>query len=143
MASYAEQRDSHHNQDTVSRLSLVGMGLSLLCAIHCATLPLLITILPTVGGSLMENAFLEWGLIGTGFFIGSWSVMNGYRNYHDNLMVVIASFIGFGLIMSHLVLHVHNPILSIAGGLIVGIAQFQNWRLVRAHKCGKTCHHKA
>ncbi|HEY2583370.1 MAG TPA: MerC domain-containing protein, partial [Mucilaginibacter sp.] len=46
-----------------SGLDNVGMTASVLCAIHCALVPLLITSLPLLGLGFLANPWLEWSMI--------------------------------------------------------------------------------
>ena len=40
-----------------------GIMTSVICAIHCALLPLIITSLPVLGVNIIHNAYFEWGMI--------------------------------------------------------------------------------
>jgi len=44
-------------------LDKVGIGASLLCAIHCALLPVLFTTLPLMGVELLKSKHVEPGFI--------------------------------------------------------------------------------
>jgi MerC mercury resistance protein len=49
----------------------LGIATSLVCAIHCAVLPLLLTSLPLFGINIIHNNFFEAGMITLAFLIGS------------------------------------------------------------------------
>ena len=63
-------------------LDKVGIGASLLCAIHCALLPVLFTTLPLMGVELLENEQVELGFILFSLVVGCFALYNGYKKHH-------------------------------------------------------------
>jgi hypothetical protein len=49
----------------------LGITTSVLCAVHCALLPLLVASLPVLGINIIHNASFELGMIGLAFVIGT------------------------------------------------------------------------
>ncbi|TSA43005.1 MAG: MerC domain-containing protein [Chitinophagaceae bacterium] len=41
----------------------MGIATSVLCAIHCALLPVIMSSLPIFGINIVHNVFFEWGMI--------------------------------------------------------------------------------
>src|SRR3982074_475932 len=82
----------------------LGVTTSVLCAIHCAILPLVIASLPVFGVNIINNARFEYGMIGLAFVIGSWALWHGFRKHH----------------------HRFGPWLLFAGGMILLLAK-QRW----------------
>lgn len=60
----------------------LGITTSILCAIHCAVLPLLVATLPILGVNIIENAGFEYGMIALAFVIGSWALWHGFHRHH-------------------------------------------------------------
>jgi MerC mercury resistance protein len=60
----------------------LGITTSILCAIHCAVLPLVVASLPVLGINIIHNLFFEYGMIGLAFLIGTWALSHGFRKHH-------------------------------------------------------------
>jgi hypothetical protein len=60
----------------------LGITASILCAIHCAVLPLAVATLPVLG--VLHGAF-EYGMIGLAFLIGTQALWHGFRRHHHRL----------------------------------------------------------
>jgi hypothetical protein len=60
----------------------LGVTTSVLCAIHCAVLPLLIASLPILGINIIDNPSFEYGMIGVAFLIGSRALWHGFHKHH-------------------------------------------------------------
>ena len=50
----------------VKNLDRAGMSASLLCAVHCAFLPLLLAALPTFGLAWLDSPVVDWSMSGVG-----------------------------------------------------------------------------
>ena len=77
-------------------LDALGVATSVTCAIHCALLPLFLTSLPVFGINIIHNRTFEVVMIALAFFIGSFSLVHGYRRHHHRylpLMIFSAGFI--------------------------------------------------
>lgn len=115
-------------------LDKFGMGVSILCAIHCALLPILITTLPLLGAEFFANPLLEILIISLSFVIGVTSLSTSWQR-HQNRLPVILMITGFASILAG---HFWLPdslewLLLTAGGLTVACAHYVNWQLLR--KC--------
>jgi hypothetical protein len=66
-------------------LDKLGIGASLLCAIHCALLPVLFTTLPLMGIELLENEQVELGFILFSLVVGCFALYNGYKKHHRKI----------------------------------------------------------
>lgn len=63
-------------------LDAVGITASLLCAIHCAILPLLMASLPILGIDIIHNSLFEYGMIGLAFAVGTAALWHGFNRHH-------------------------------------------------------------
>lgn len=77
----------------------LGIFTSILCAIHCTVLPLLISSLPFLGIDIMESAAVEWGLIALAFVFGYFSLNHGYRRHHRRGLPSLLFCSGFLLLI--------------------------------------------
>lgn len=119
----------------------LGIGTSLLCAIHCALLPVLMSTLPVFGINIIHNLFFEWGMIALAFVVGSYSLFHGYIKHHRSPVPVLIFSSGFiFLVLKQFFVQYEIPFLLIAVVLIIG-AHYYNYRLCHKSKCSSP-HHK-
>lgn len=119
----------------------LGIGTSILCAIHCALLPILMTTLPLFGVNIIHNVFFEWGMITLAFAIGSYSLFHGYIKHHRSLVPVLIFSFGFiFLVLKQFIVQYDILLLIIAVTFIIS-AHFYNYRLCHKSKCSSP-HHK-
>jgi MerC mercury resistance protein len=74
---------------------IMGIATSLACAVHCAVLPIVLTTLPVFGINIIHNSFFEWGMIALAFFVGGYSLFNGYTRHHHTTLPLLIFFTGF------------------------------------------------
>ncbi|MBK8785652.1 MAG: MerC domain-containing protein [Chitinophagaceae bacterium] len=119
----------------------LGIGTSILCSIHCALLPVLMSTLPVFGINIIHNLFFEWGMIVLAFVVGSYSLFHGYIKHHRSLVPVLIFSFGFiFLVLKQFFVQYEIPFLIIAVVLIIS-AHFYNYRLCHRSKCTSP-HHK-
>ncbi|MDN3585720.1 MerC domain-containing protein [Pedobacter aquatilis] len=122
-------------------LDNLGITASVLCAVHCAIVPLLITFLPLWGLSFLANEWVEISMISISLLLGIWSLGSSFKKNHHKispLSILITGFalIAFGHFSSHDFL---EPILIPAGGIVIAIAHFVNLKLLKS--CGVKHNH--
>jgi hypothetical protein len=71
---------------TKFNLDALGVTASLLCAIHCAILPLAVASLPVFGVNIVHNARFEYGMIGLAFIVGTVALWHGFTRHHRRLL---------------------------------------------------------
>lgn len=81
-------------------LDTIGIGASMLCAVHCAVLPLLFAALPLLGLEITENAILEYCLLLFSFVIGCLALGQGYLRHHRRLLPLVLFVVGFVLLLA-------------------------------------------
>ncbi len=119
----------------------LGIGTSVLCAIHCALLPILMSTLPVFGVNIIHNVIFEWGMIVLAFVVGSYSLFHGYIKHHRSLVPVLIFIIGFiFLVLKQFFTAYEIPLLLVAVVCIIS-AHFYNYRLCHRSKCSSP-HHK-
>jgi len=113
--------------------SLGGVG-ALLCAIHCAALPILLAVLPIAGLGLVASGGFERGFLVFAAGLGLGSLWHGHRQHR--------ALRAFGLLVPGLLaiaaavwipaLHtspVAHAIVMTAGGVLIALAHWTNLRL--------------
>ncbi|MEO1254294.1 MAG: MerC domain-containing protein [Bacteroidota bacterium] len=113
-------------------LDFIGFSASLLCAIHCAALPFLLTLAPLAGLQFLDNHWIEYAIIFISFFIASSSLIHGYRKHHKKKVSLIIATIGFVLILIGQIAGSEwmEAFLTSCGGITIAIAHLINWKYV-------------
>ncbi|MBS1509581.1 MAG: MerC domain-containing protein [Bacteroidetes bacterium] len=118
----------------------VGIATSVVCAIHCALLPVIVTSLPVLGVNIVHNGVFEWSMIGLAFIVGSYSLFHGYHVHHHSLSPVLLFSAGFiFLILKQFYSKQEYLFLAIAVVLIIS-AHYYNYRLCHKSKCSSPHH---
>lgn len=127
-------------------LDRLGAYGSLACAVHCALLPVVIALLPSLGlASLAGDAF-ERGFVVFATLLGLFSVIWGYRRHRAvralGLLVPGLALLWSGALYPPL----HESLLPHAlamtvGGTLVALAHLANLRLNHRHVHSASCGH--
>jgi len=125
-----------------AKLDNIGMTASTLCAIHCALVPIFITVLPLIGLGFLANPWFEWGMIILAFIIGISSISSSYFRMHKRWLPLLLLSIGFTvIILGHLFITGWlEGIIVPLGGFTIAMAHFINYKYVGA--C-KVCNHES
>lgn len=128
---------SHSNHFLSFNKDFLGFLASMLCAIHCAALPLILTISTLSGLSFLANHAIEFVFLGISAVIATWSLIPAYRKHHHNYIPLLIVAIGFiFLISSRFIPHgTLEHTLTAIGGFIVAISHIVNWRLLKSCSC--------
>lgn len=120
-------------------LDKIGITASSACAIHCALLPFVLTLLPLWGLEFLATPLLEITMICLSAIIGIWSLSKSYRQSHQNLLPIVLLVAGFAFILTgHFSgIETIEPILIPLGGFTIAGAHFLNLRL------NKSCTHRS
>ena len=112
------------------------MAGSLLCAIHCALLPVLFVVLPSVGLALLVNDTVELTFVSFASVIGAISLVRGFRQHRAGLALMLLAP-GLGLLWAGVrwpPLHeaaVPHALAMAFGGALVAVAHYVNLRSAR------------
>ncbi|CAN5480294.1 MerC domain-containing protein [soil metagenome] len=108
----------------------IGMTASILCAVHCAVVPLLITSLPLLGLGFLANPWFEWSMITFALCIGVYAISLSYFRAHRRLLPTILLLLGFAIIiLGHIfITSWREAIVVPIGGLLIATAHFVNYR---------------
>ena len=119
----------------------MGIATSVLCAIHCALLPVVMSSLPIFGINIVHNVFFEWAMIVLAFMVGSYSLYHGFVRHHRSFQPILIFSLGFVFLVLKQFYHEFQfSFLAIAVVLIIS-AHYYNYRLCHASKCASP-HHK-
>ena len=123
-----------------------GVWASLVCAIHCTILPLLMIITPTTGVYLFINESFEFILLGLSLLFNIANLCFGYRQHKSNKAVAILA-LGLFLFVIGRLMHHHSKdhhidfdlfnLFMILGGILMAISSFINDKLCnKCNSCG-------
>ena len=127
-------------------LDRIGATGSIVCAIHCALLPIAIAVLPSIGiavwlGDGFEQAFVLFATL-----LGLFSVVWGYRR-HGAIRALGLLLPGLAVLWAGVLyapLHhalVPHAVAMTLGGTLVGLAHVANLRLNHGHVHDASCVH--
>jgi hypothetical protein len=110
----------------------LGITTSLLCAIHCALLPLLVASLPVLGINIIHNQLFEFGMIGLAFLIGTWALWHGFRYHHGRILPWLLFVAGIILLIAKQVWHSYELTILPFAVVLVLAAHVVNLRWTRS-----------
>ncbi len=110
-------------------LDFLGFSASMVCALHCMALPLVMTFGVLSGVAWLEDPRIEAFFITLSFVIAIWSLARSYRLHQQMAAIRIVVF-GFAfIVISRFADHAWEPILAAVGGVTIAGAHWKNWRL--------------
>ncbi len=127
-------------------LDRFGATGSLLCAVHCAVLPVLLAAAPSLGLSVWLGDGVELALVSFVTLLGLFSLVWGYRR-HGALRALGFLVPGLTALWAGLLygpLHhsaVPHAVVMTLGGVLVGVAHLVNLRLNHGHVHDASCAH--
>lgn len=121
----------------------LGISASVICAIHCALLPLLLTSLPLFGINIVHHLGFEWGMIALALVIGSYSMYHGYKKHHHRLTPWLLFLLGGGFLILKQIFPDFQLLLLIPAVALIIYAHLLNVRSCRSHNHahGDDCRH--
>jgi hypothetical protein len=131
-------RQPRSNRTTRSMLDRLGAFGSLLCAIHCALLPVVIAVLPSLGIAVWLGEGFERGFVLFATMLGLFSVVWGYRR-HGAVRALSLLLPGLAILWTGVLYEpLHHAVIPHAiamtiGGTLVGMAHLANLRLNHGH----------
>jgi len=118
------------------KLDWIGIGTSALCSVHCVLLPILLSSLPVAGINLLENFWIEAGMVCIAFTVGVIAFYQGCFKKHKNKKPLLLFVIGFSFLLVNLIKD--SNLLVLGASLLIVSAHFWNYRLLSKHyKCAK------
>lgn len=118
-----------------------GAAASFACAVHCALLPIVVTLLPLVGLGFLANAATEWVLVALSAALGIGSLCLGFREHRSRrAFAVLATGLALLILGRWAEANATGWIgvaVVVVGGCTVAASHIVNRRLCRACLC---CH---
>ncbi|MBI4750332.1 MAG: MerC domain-containing protein [Acidobacteria bacterium] len=123
----------------VIRLDLVGFSASFLCAIHCAALPLLLSILPSLGLAWIGSHYFGYGMVAFSAFM-AWLALRRGLGIHNQWWPIVLSVVGFSaLVIGEVLLEdfesVHPWVMASGGFIVAGSHVLNQYFCKTCHTC--------
>ena len=119
----------------------VGIFTSLLCAIHCALLPIVLPTLSLFGVGVNHNNIFEWSMIGIAFVVGIYALIHGYKKHHHQILPFLLFAVGFILLVAKQFVTEQKLILLLLAVFAIITAHFINYKFCARNQCHSP-HHK-
>lgn len=117
----------------------LGITTTIICAIHCAVLPLMLTSLPLFGKDLIDNQAFEYLMIILAAGIGLYSLTHGFKKHHHARGPILVFAFGMLMLVLKQVFHDHQILFLIPGVLAIISAHIMNIRFRRTTGEGNSC----
>lgn len=129
-----------------SLLDRFGATGSLLCAVHCAVIPILLAAAPSLGLSMWLSDGVEQALVVFVTLLGLSSLLWGYRKHRalHALGLLLPGLLALWVGLLYEPLHhsaVPHAVVMTLGGVLVGLAHIMNLRLNHGHVHNASCAH--
>ena len=127
-------------------LDRIGATGALVCALHCALLPILIALLPTLGVAVLLAPTLELAFVLFATLFGLAVLVWSYRRHRTAraLALLVPGLLVLWVGVLYPPLHhsvVPHAVAMTFGGTLVGLAHLANLRLNHGHVHDATCAH--
>ena len=139
MLLFATRKKINYMKPSIKSVSLDQLGItaSIVCAVHCAALPFIITTLPLWGLEFLAHSWVELSMICLSLIIGICSLSTSFPK-HKKALPITVLVTGFSFIaIGHYAFHNLEAFLIPLGGFTIAAAHYLNWRYSR--NCN---HHK-
>ena len=115
------------NKKRSTQLSIIGTSASLLCAIHCLSLPILLSAGALGLSNLFSNPLVEFSLISISIIFGVLVISKGYAKHKKGLIVFLFTSSALLLLIFGLILQDHTSIYHTLGSVGIAISFLLNW----------------
>lgn len=118
-------------------IDIIAFTSSLICAIHCAAIPILLSFSSLSSLHFLENPLIEWTFILLGIVFVFVSLWPSYKETHHKTKPLVFAGIGFALIAIGRLefTELWEVANTVVGALLVSLAHYFNWKLLKV--CGK------
>lgn len=123
----------------------MAISLSVLCAIHCFATPMLLVLLPSMAGLLMEPELLHMWLVVGVLPISAFALTLGCKKHRKFRVLALGSA---GLVFMLIAVASGafglgenvEKLLTLLGAALISLAHFWNYRLCQHHQKSCDCH---
>lgn len=115
-------------------IDFLGFSASFVCAVHCISLPVILSLGMFSGSAWLNNEALEITLIVCSVMLASYSLGKSYLKEHRKIrpLLWLIPGVAFLLLAHDLPGNWHHYFMAL-GGFTLALAHYINWRLLSAH----------
>jgi MerC mercury resistance protein len=121
------------------RLERIGFWLSVACAIHCLAMPVILTLLPFLGGTLLADHETEHWFLGISWLLAGFLLWQDYRKHKVSIPLFLLGFSVATKFIQELILGENfETIIAPIGGILIAVAYYLNWKYKAQCTCNQT-----
>src|SRR5690606_34285743 len=117
------------SETLTNKLDKIGITASTICAIHCAVVPFIVSLLPLWSPGFLAEEWMEISMIVLSLVLGSWSLGVSWTKHRRTkawrIFICGFVFIAAGHWFGH---GSTEHLLLPAGGLTIALAHYTNWK---------------
>lgn len=112
---------------------VIAFTSSILCAIHCAALPLILSFSTLGSLQFLQNPWIEWTFIMGGLLMANVTLIPSFKNIHKCSAPLVFAFSGFFFIgLGRLDFAAWwETVNTVLGAFLVSYAHYRNWKLLK------------
>ena len=118
----------------------LGITTSVLCAIHCAVLPVIATSLPFFGINIIHNRTFEWSMIIFALLVGSYALVHGHIKHHQYYGPLALFLTGFCFLVVKQFFTAYEYWFLVPAVILIISAHYYNYKLCNRSKCASPHH---
>jgi len=110
----------------IANMDFWGATTSVLCAIHCALLPVFLSLGLIGAHSFWSHPVFEYSMIAIAVIFVYNSIIKGYFKKEVHFMPFLMAISGLSLVVTHHFFHANAVFIVVLGGILVALAHFIN-----------------
>ncbi|MGV6831384.1 MAG: MerC domain-containing protein [bacterium] len=117
-------------------IDIIASISSLICAIHCAAVPIILSFSTLGSLQFLENPMIEWFFILLGVVFVFISLWPSYKKVHRISKPLVIAGIGFLLIAIGRfdLTELWEPVNTVTGAALVSVSHYFNWKIIKNRK---------
>ncbi len=108
-------------------LDFAGAATAMLCAVHCALFPVLLSF--GIISNTHHNHFFDWTLMSIGILIAGFILIKDFISNHKNILPITIAGLGFIILFTGIETHGEHFYLNVIGGFFIVGSHFLNWKI--------------
>ena len=114
-----------------SHIDILGLSASVLCAIHCVSMPFILSAGALGSTQFITNPFIEITLILVSVVFGYSVIKKGYLNHSKKSIVALFVISSIFLIVFGIIIHDHESPISSIGRIGIALSFLLNWKSIQ------------
>lgn len=111
-----------------SHIGFLGLSASILCAIHCVSMPFILSASALGTTQFITNPIIEITLIVVSILFGFSVIKKGYSNHNKKAIFALFIASSIFLLVFGIIIHDHESPISSIGGVGIALSFLLNWK---------------